>query len=186
MHCENSAVGSEVTTIDLWVEGAVVVPYPAALVEQLDLRSMMTSSGVAFDEGDRLFVSDNSGAINYALRLSAESAAVVDAWRQEGKSVRILSPLMSCVTRAVMGCRRKKMVVITILDGIAYVAYTHEKHLHYAEALPVDGEEELVNLLAHLNQDFDLRKARFTLLGESSERYYKILRQYFRRVRVES
>ena len=111
---------------------------------------------------------------------------MVEEWSQRGLEVRFYTPLMSCATRAIVGTRRKKTVVLALLDGVVYAAYTYKRGLQYAEALPVEGEEELVNLLAHLNQDFDLHKARFILLGESSKRYYKTLRQYFRRVRVES
>ena len=185
MHCESGSVGETTTAIDLWVEGAVVVPFPSALAEQLDLEAMMTTSGVAFEQGDRLFICEAQGEINYALRLSAESAAVVEKWQSEGKSVRLLSPLMRCVERALEGCRRKKLVVLTLLNGVAYVGYTNERRLQYAEALPIAGEQELVNLVALLNQDFDLRKARFVLLGKESKAYYKTLRKYFSRVRCE-
>ena len=185
LHCESGSVSENTTAIDLWVEGAVVVPYPVALAEQLDLEAMMTTSGVALGEGDRLLASDPEGEVGYAIRLSAESAAVVEEWQREGKSVRLLSPLMSCVARAIEGCRRKKLVVLTLLNGVAYAAYTNERQLQYAEALPIAGEQELVNLVALLNQDYDLRRARFVLLGKESKAYYKTLRKYFSRVRVE-
>ena len=178
-------MGETITALDLWVEGAVVVPYPSVLAEQLDLEAMMTTSGVTFEQGDRLFTTNSQGEIDYALRLSAESAAVVEEWQREGKSVQLFSPLMSCVVRAIEGCRRKKLVVLTLLNGVAYVAYTNERQLQYAEALPIGSEQELVNLVALLNQDYDLRKARFILLGKESKAYYKTLRKYFSRVRVE-
>ena len=185
LHCESGSVGETITALDLWVEGAVVVPYPSVLAEQLDLEAMMTTSGVTFEQGDRLFTTNSQGEIDYALRLSAESAAVVEEWQREGKSVQLFSPLMSCVVRAIEGCRRKKLVVLTLLNGVAYVAYTNERQLQYAEALPIGSEQELVNLVALLNQDYDLRKARFILLGKESKAYYKTLRKYFSRVRVE-
>lgn len=187
LHCANpieSAQGA--STIELWVEGAVVVPYPKALGEQLDLEAMMECSALPIGKGERLFVAEGEGAVSYALRLSAESAAVVDSWQQEGKVVVLRSPLMSCVTRAIVGSRRPKTVVLTLLDGVAYVALSNEKRLQYAEALPIAGEEELINILALLNEEHDLRKARFILLGKESADYYKTLRKYFRRVRVEN
>ena len=185
LHCESGSVGETITALDLWVEGAVVVPYPSVLAEQLDLEAMMTTSGVSLEQGARVFTSTPEGEISYALRLSAESAAVVEEWQREGKSVQLLSPLMNSVARAIEGCRLRKLVVLTLLNGVAYVAYTNKRQLHYAEALPIGGEQELVNLVALLNQDYDLRRARFVLLGEESKTYYKTLRKYFSRVRVE-
>ena len=186
MHCASGSIGDNITAIDLVIEGAVIVPYPSALGSEVDTKALLNAAGVAVNNDDRVIVAEGEGAVSYALRLSAESAEIVEGWRQRGLEVTLHSPLMSCVARAIVGGRRPKMVVITILDGIIYIAYSNKKRLLYAEALPVEGEAELVNLLALLNEEHDLRKARFILLGSESVNYYKTLRKYFRRVRVES
>lgn len=185
LHCASGSIGDNITAIDLVIEGAVIVPYPSALGSKVDTRTLLNAAGVAVND-DRDVVAEGEGAVSYALRLSAESAEIVEGWRQRGLEVTLHSPLMSCVTRAIVGGRRPKIVVITILDGVIYIAYSNKKRLLYAEALPVEGEAELVNLLALLNEEHDLRKARFVLLGDESAKYYKTLRKYFRRVRVES
>lgn len=167
------------------VEGAVVVPYPKTLGEQVDLVAMMAAAGIPLAGGASVVVAEGEGAMNYALRLSAESAEVVGRWQQEGVEVRFGSPLMECVQRAIVGCRRRKCVVLTLCDGVVYAAYTNEKKLLYAEALPIASTEEFVNLLALLNRDYELRKARFVLLGKCSHQYYKTVKGYFRRVSRE-
>lgn len=178
----------DVTAIDLWVEGAVVVPYPTALSSEIDTKVLLATAGVAVDDTDKIFVTEveGEGAVSYTLRLSAESTKVVEEWQRKGIDVCFRSPLMSCVVRAIAGSRRPKTVVLSLLGDTAYVALSNEKRLQYAEAMPMGGEEELINLLALLNEDYDLRKARFILLGKESATYRKTLRQYFRRVRVES
>lgn len=186
LHCEGCSVPENVTAIDLWVEGAVVAPYPTALSGEIDAKALLTTAGVAVGDTDKVFVAEGEGAVSYALRLSAESAEVVEEWMQRGLEVSLHSPLMSCVARAIVGSRRPKTVVLRLSDGVGYVALSNEKRLQYAEALPMEGEAELINLLALLNEDYDLRKARFILFGKESATYYKTLRKYFRRVRVES
>lgn len=186
LHCASGSIGDNITAIDLVIEGAVIVPYPSALGSEVDTKALLDAAGVAVNDDNRVFVVEGEGAVSYALRLSAESAEIVEGWRQRGLEVTLHSPLMSCVARAIVGGRRPKIVVITILDGVIYIAYSNKKRLLYAEALPVEGEAELVNLLALLNEEHDLRKARFVLLGDESAKYYKTLRKYFRRVRVES
>ena len=186
MHCASGSIGDNITAIDLVIEGAVIVPYPSALGSEVDTRTLLNAAGVAVNDDDRDVVAEGEGAVSYALRLSAESAEIVEGWRQRGLEVTLHSPLMSCVARAIVGSRRPKTVVLTLLGGTAYVALSNNKKLQYAEALPMEGEAELVNLLALLNEEHDLRKARFVLLGDESAKYYKTLRKYFRRVRVES
>ena len=85
---------------------------------------------------------------------------------------------------AVVATRRKKNVVLLIEEGCCYAAYAEEHKLHFAEALPLAGEEQLINLLALLNKDYDLRKAQFTLCGSDGNGYYKLVKNYFRRVKV--
>lgn len=187
LHCASGSIGDNITAIDLVIEGAVIVPYPSALGSEVDTKALLDAAGVAVnDDNDRVIVAEGEGAVSYALRLSAESAEIVEGWRQRGLEVTLHSPLMSCVARAIVGSRRPKTVVLTLLGGTAYVALSNNKKLQYAEALPMEGEAELVNLLALLNEEHDLRKARFVLLGDESAKYYKTLRKYFRRVRVES
>ncbi len=186
LHCASGSIGDNITAIDLVIEGAVIVPYPSALGSKVDTKALLDAAGVAVNNDNRVFVVEGEGAVSYALRLSAESAEIVEGWRQRGLEVTLHSPLMSCVARAIVGSRRPKTVVLTLLGGTAYVALSNNKKLQYAEALPVEGEAELVNLLALLNEEHDLRKARFVLLGDESAKYYKTLRKYFRRVRVES
>lgn len=187
MHCGSPFEGVEQAShIDLWLEGAVVAPYPKALANEVEREAMMECAAVAIGEDERVIVAESDGAVDYALRLSTESVATIERWQREGKEVHLHSPLMSCVTRAIVGSKQPKTVVLTLLDGTAYVAYTCEKRLVYAEAMPIESEQELVNLLALLNEEHDLRKARFVLLGGESANYYKTFRKYFRRVRVES
>lgn len=185
LHWDSGSQLEGVTAIELCFEGWEVIPYPKALGEELNLSSLLATSGIALQRGDMAVGIEGEGNVNYALRLSAESVTALEEVRQRGLSVTLTTPLARCVCRAIVGSRRPKTVVLTLLDDTAYVAYTLDKHLEYAEALPTRGEEEVVNLLAHLNQDYDLRKARFVLLGKQSAEYYKTLRKYFRRVRVE-
>ena len=173
------------STTEVLFEGWEVVPYPKALSEELDFAALLSDAGIALQEGDRAVSIEGEGAVNYALRLSAESVVAVEELQTRGVSVTFATPLAQCVTRAVVGSRRPQTVILTLLGGVAHFAYSDHKHLEYAEAMPLAGEEELVNLLAHLNQDYELRKARFILLGKESWTQYKTLRKYFRRVSRE-
>lgn len=179
--------GSEVTHALLTFEGASVVPYPHTLDTEVDLRSLMASAGIATTEDDHIVTAHNhdEGTVAYAIRLSRESAEVIEEWRERGVEITFDTPLSGVFRRAIVGSRRPKTVVLRIENGTAYIALSDEKRVKYAEALPIDGQEQLVNLVALLNRDFELRKARFILLGESSAQYYKTLRKYFRRVSKE-
>ena len=185
LHCGCGNELSAGSAVELLFEGWEVVPYPKALSEELDLTALLSAAGIALQEDDRVVSIEGEGAINYALRLSAESAKAVDELQGRGVSISFATPLARCVTRAIVGTRRPKTVVLALLGGVAHIAYSDHKHLEYAEAIPLNGEEELINLLAHLNQDYELRKARFVLLGKESWAHYKTLRSYFRRVSRE-
>lgn len=109
---------------------------------------------------------------------------MAEKWREEGRTVSFTSPLAKCVSEAVAQTKRAKIVTLRLEEETAYVAMAEEHRLRYAEALPVRNEEELVGLLAQLNNDFQLSKALFLLSGESAKSYRKIVRKYFRRVEV--
>ena len=185
MHRDMLPEGSEVAQLTLTFEGACVVPYPQALTQEVDLRALCASAGLSIAEDDRIVTTHTDGSVAYAIRLSGESAEIVEELQARGVEVTFDTPLAEVFRRAVIGSRRPKTVALRIEDATTYVAYSEEKRVRYVEALPTNGEEQLVNLVALLNRDFDLRKARFILLGEASARYYKTLRKYFRRVSRE-
>lgn len=185
MHRDMLPEGCKVAHIDLTFEGACVVPYPQMLSEEVDLRTLCASAGLAIAEDDKVVTAHSEGSVAYAIRLSGESVKIVEEWQTQGVEVTFNTPLAEVFRRAVVGSRRPKTVALRIEGATTYIAYSEEKRVRYVEALPTNGEEQLVNLVALLNRDFDLRKARFILLGESSARYYKTLRKYFRRVSRE-
>ena len=185
LHRDTLSVGAEVTDVDLSIEGCGVVPFPKECGEELDLRAMMEISGVALEEGDRIATAHTEGSVSFALRLSNESNEAIEMLREKGVNVTLHTPLEGVLTRAIIGTRRPKTAVLRIEDGVAYTAVSVEKRVKFVEALPIGSTEGVVNLLAHLNQDFDLGKARFILLGESSAQHYKTIKKYFRRVRCE-
>ena len=185
LHRDTLSIGAEVTDVELSIEGCGVVPFPKELSEELDLGAMMEAAGVALDEGDQIVTTQTDGAVSFALRLSKESSEAIEALRERGLNVVFHTPLEGVLTRAIIGTRRPKTVVLRIEGGVAYTAVSVDKRAKLIEALPIGSEEGLVNLLAHLNQDFDLSRARFILLGESSAQYYKTIKKYFRRVRCE-
>lgn len=183
---EQPEVGEDVRAIDLVVEGWGIATYPTALGESVDVEALLATVGAPIGEDTKAFECHSEGAVGYALRLPREVAESIDEWQARGIEVSINTPLAQCVTRAIVGSRRPKTVVLTLMNSVAYAALSNYKRLQYAEALPIGGEEELVTLLAHLNQDFELRGARFILLGKESAAHYKTLRKYFRRVSRES
>ena len=185
LHRDTLSVGEEIKNIDLTIEGEGVVPFPAALSDGLDFGAMFATAGILLGEGEEVAVAHTEGTIGFALRLSAETAELIREWRERGLEVSLHTPLEGVVVRAIVDSRRPKNVVLRIEGGTTYAAVSVDKSVKFAEALPVGGEEQVVNLLAHLNQDFDLGKARFILLGESSAQYYKTIKKYFRRVRCE-
>lgn len=185
LHRGTLSVGEEIKNIDLTIEGEGVVPFPAVLSDGLDFGAMFATAGIRLGEGEEVAVAHTEGTIGFALRLSAETAELIREWRKRGLEVSLHTPLEGVVVRAIVGSRRPKNVVLRIEGGTTYAAVSVEKSVKFAEALPVGSEEQVVNLLAHLNQDFDLGKARFILLGESSAQYYKTIKKYFRRVRCE-
>lgn len=185
LHRDTLSVGEEIQNVDLTIEGAGVVPFPVELSEGLDFEAMFATAGITLSEGEDIAITHTEGAIGFALRLSAEVAEQTREWRERGLNVSFHTPLEGVVMRAIVGSRRPKTVVLRIENGTTYAAVSVEKRVKLVEALPMDGEEQVVNLLAHLNQDFDLGKARFILLGESSASYYKTIKKYFRRVRCE-
>lgn len=162
--------------------GPVVTTYPKALEESLRPSEVLTRSGIALAADDRVFAFGESRNIGFLARLSAENAEVVDALEAGGAQVIFTSPLERCVRSAVAATRRSKNVHLEVEHNVVYVAYAEDMKLRYAEIVPLADEDAMVNLLALLNQDYDLRKAQFVLGGEEGKRYYKTLKEYFRRV----
>lgn len=185
LHRDTLSVGEEIQYIDLTIEGSDVVAFPAEFSEGLDFEAMFATAGLTLSEGCKIVIAHTEGSICYALRLSEEWARWVEELRTKGLEVSLHTPLEGVVMRAIVGSRRPKTVVLRIENGTTYAAVSVDRRVKFVEVLPVDGEEQIVNLLAHLNQDFDLGKARFILLGESSASYYKTIKKYFRRVRCE-
>lgn len=172
-------------SVALSVEGWAVVPFPQECAQSVDFEALFHSAGIALAPTDRVVTTSYGGAVEYAIRLTEESAAVVDEWQERGCEVSYTTPLADVCRRAIVGTRRPKTVVLRIETGTCYAAYSEERRVRYLEALPVEGEEQFVNLLALLNRDYELRKARFVLLGKESAAYRKIARRYFRRVSCE-
>ena len=185
LHRDTLSVDEEVKNIDLTIEGTGVLSFPAELSEGLVFESMFAIVGVILSEDEKIAMANTEGTIGFALRLSAEVTEQISEWRARGLEVSLHTPLEGVVVRAIVGSRRPKTAVLRIEEGVVYVAISVERKICFAEALPISGEEQVVNLLAHLNQDFELVKAHFVLLGESSEQYYKTIKKYFRRVRCE-
>lgn len=171
--------------IALTIEGCGVVPFPREVAERLDLEALMLAAGVALAPTDRIVTTSHGGSIEYAIRFSEESSEIVGEWQAKGYKVSYDTPLSGVCRRAIVGTRRPKTVVLRIEEGTCYVALSEEKRVCYLEALPIAGTEELINLLALLNRDYELRKARFVLLGKESATYRKTIRGYFRRVSCE-
>lgn len=163
----------------------MVVTYPKALAEELDLRDILTTHGVRLSEGDEVVTFGEGRTIGYAARLTEEQSALVAEWQRQGTKVTFSSPLEGCVSRVIAARRRSKNVHLRVEEGLVYVAYAEEMQLAYAEVVPIDIEGELVNLLALLNEDYDLKRAQFTLSGSEGKRCYKTVREYFRRVDLE-
>ena len=185
LHRGTPSVGDEIQSVDLTIGGCEVVPFPAEVAEMVDLEAMFAAAGISLGNGDEIATTHNEGAIRYAIKLSQEAHNTICEWRERGLEVLLHTPLEGVTTRAIIGSRRPKTVVLQTEDGVAYVAVSVEHKVCFVEALPIGGEEQMVNLLAHINQDFNLGKARFILLGESSKGCYKTIKKYFRRVRCE-
>ena len=171
--------------IEIVVEGPVVVGFPRERAESLSLEELLQESGIAMGEGWSVATIEGAGAVWYAARLTAESASTIDRLQREGHNVRLTTPLDKLVVAAVAATRHTKNILLRQIDDAIYVAFAESHRLRYAEVLPLGGESDLVNLLALLNKDFDLRKGEFTLVGEECGKYYKTVRKYFRRVRCE-
>ncbi len=185
LHRDTLSIEDEVTAVELTIEGSDVVAFPKELSERIDMRAMFAAAGITIGEGCKVVIANTEGSIGYALSISEECAQWVEELRSKGLEVSLHTPLSKVVVRAIVGSRHPKTAVLLIAEGVTYAAVSHDKRVQFAEALPMDGEEQIVNLLAHLNQDYDLGKARFILLGESSAKYYKTIRKYFRRVSCE-
>lgn len=170
---------------EICVEGTRVATFPRELAERLDLREVCAAAGVDIAENERVVVSRGEASIACGIVLDEQSTQVVEAWQREGVEPEFYTPLEGVIARAIVGSRRPKTVVLRLKEGVAYVALSEEHRICYAETLLTNSDEQLVNLLALLNQDFDLLKARFILLGKESEPYRKTIRRYFRRVSCE-
>lgn len=182
---EVGSLGTEVTEVIVELYGPVVTTYPKALEEGLAKSEVLTRSGIALAEGDQVVCFGESRNIGYVARLSAENSEIISEWRAQGTRVTFTSPLERCVGAAVAATRRSKNVHIHILGQVASIAYAEEMQLRYAEVVPFEDEGAMVNILALLNKDYDLRKAQFVLGGEDGKKYYKTLKEYFRRVECE-
>lgn len=185
MLSEVGSIGADIAEVNIELCGPVVTTYPKALEESLPKSEVLTLSGISLAKDDSIVSFGESKNIGYLARLSAENASIVEDWESQGVRVTFSSPLERCVGRAVAATRRSKNVHLAVEENVVYVAYAEDMQLRYAEAIPIEEESAVVNLLALLNQDFDLRKAQFVLSGEEGKKYYKTLKEYFRRVECE-
>ncbi len=173
-----------VATVEITLCGPVVATLPREMAESLEWDEILSSVGLSPSEDEVAVRLDCEGAVALIARLSQEDYSLMEEWRRGGVKVALRSPLEEVMLAAVVATRRKKNVVLLIEEGCCYAAYAEEHKLHFAEALPLAGEEQLINLLALLNKDYDLRKAQFTLCGSDGNGYYKLVKNYFRRVKV--
>ena len=173
-----------VEEVALTLEGPIVVAAPAEEIAAWDGAELLQLQGIALHEGDCISVCEGSEGVGYIARIPKEVAAAIESWQKEGKRVELHTPLREAVEVAVAARRRDKNVVLILEDGCCYAAYAERHRLLYAEVLPLANEAALVNLLALLNKDFELRRARFELRGEESRQYYKCVRSYFGRVKL--
>lgn len=170
--------------MELILCGPVVATYPKELAEEIDFHAMLTTHGLTPREDQTLVHFGDSRSVGYVAVVAGDLAKTIESERQNGKEVTLTSPLEMCVKRAIVATGRSKNVYLWLEDEVAYVAYAENMRLRYAEVVPTANEKELVNLLALLNKDFDLKKAQFTLAGKDNKRYYKCLKSYFRRVEL--
>lgn len=186
LHWEDVEQSAEAAgDIEIVVEGPVVVAFPRERAEGLSREALLQESGIAMGEGWCAATIEGAGAVWYAARLAVESATTIERLRSKGHDVKLTTPLEKLVVAAVAASRHAKNIFLRQIDDALYVAFAESHRLRYAEVLPLGGESDLVNLLALLNKDFDLRKGDFTLVGEVCGKYYKTVRKYFRRVKCE-
>lgn len=184
LHSEVGSLGEEVSAVDVELCGPVVATYPKSIESELNLREMLTLHGIFLADNDCVVTFGQSKSIGYVAKVSAELATLIKQWRANGVQVTLSSPLERSVRGAITATRRSKNVHLWIEGGVTYVAYAEEMQLRYAEVIPTEGQEALINLLALLNEDYNLKKAQFLLGGSEGKQYYKTLREYFRRVEL--
>lgn len=184
LHSEELDALAKAKRVELTLCGPVVATYPKELAEEIDFAAMLLTHGITPNEESAIIHFGDSRSVGYVALISKSLEKVILAERAAGKDITITTPLEACVKRAVVATKRAKNIYLHIEDDMAYVAYAENMRLHYAEVVPTAKESELINLLALLNKDFDLKKAQFTLTGKDGKRYYKCLKRYFRRVEL--
>lgn len=175
-------------TIEVVVDGAVCVPYPRREEGRIDLRALLSDAGVPVAEGDGVVRASNDSPVAYALWIEAKQyVRLAGLAEKSGAELRFTTPLSAVVSRAVVGSRHDKCVVLSRSNGTLYVAYTEGRRLLYAEALPLtdNANEDMLYVMAVLNGDFDLRRADIIIIGMGAKEHYKVLRHYFRRCKCE-
>ncbi len=170
--------------VELTLCGPVVATYPKELAEELDFEAMLTTHGIPVGEDSAIVHFGSGRSVGYAARVSRSVADRINAERAKGKEVTVTSPLEMCVGKAIVANRRSKNVVLHLEEEMCYVAVAEDMRLRFAEAVPTQNAKELVNLLALLNRDFELKKAQFTLSGSEAQKYHKTLKSYFSRVEI--
>lgn len=164
--------------------GPVVATYPKEFAEEIDFGAMLATHGIYNNEESEILHFGDSRSVGYVAVVNGALASIINSERAKGKDIVITSPLEGCVKKAIVATKRSKNLYIHLDDEVAYVAYAEDMHLKFAEIIPVADEKEMVDMLALINKDFDIRKAQFTLEGRDSKRYFKCFRNYFRRVEL--
>ena len=168
------------------VEGVDCTTFPKSVAESVDLREMLTNVGVDV-EGAEIATWSNDGPVCYAFAVPMEDAEAVRVWAaQMGVEAEFCTPLTASVRRAVIGSRHSKTLALQFGREELYVALSVDGKLTYAECVGVKDDEQLLNFLAVLNGDFDLRKADIFVSGVEGKRRTKLLGRYFRRCKWES
>ena len=169
------------------VEGVDCATLPKSVAESVDLSAMLKSVGVEVSESVEIATWSNDGPVCYVFTVAVSDAEAVREWAtQMGAEVEFCCPLTASVRRAVVGSRHSKTLALQFGREEMYVALSVDGRLAYAECLGVKNEEELLNFLAVLNGDFDLRKADIFVSGVEGKKRAKLLGRYFRRCKLES
>lgn len=167
------------------IEGVDCATFPKALAESVDVNGLLTKAGINVGKEEDIVVWSDDGSICYALTVARKDADAVRSWAGKQTDVAFTTPLVASVRRAVVGGRHSKALALQFGREEVYAAFSVDGKLLFAEAVIASSDEELLNFLAVLNGDFDLRKADIFIAGVDAKKRTKMLGRYFRRCRCE-
>lgn len=162
--------GEDAVQIELLTAKSIAVP--AECFEPELATSLLAMSGIVVAEGDEVVWSDEVDGVVAVMVILQDFAQGVKT--QFGDRVCYSSPLLRTYTA------KGEYLYIYNVGKVTYLKLYNAEQLLYCEAASVASDDDLLYIVERLAQEFQLKSLVISLVGESSAKLTKLLKQYYK------